>query len=319
MKKQAWFRWGSLVVLIIGFVLIYLTYQTYGNWSFALALRGKKLLAFALVAIAAAFSTISFQTLTQNHFLTPNILGLDALYIVIQTGFFFVQGQTLLTEKTSLWFFLGNLGLMMGFSLVFIQFLLKKAGENLFLLVMIGMIISTFFHNISTFLQVIMNPNEYDVLQGRILPSFGNMKTQHLLIAGVLLVLFSAYIWRQRHILDVFHLGQDQATNLGVDVFATQKGLLLAISGLVGIATALVGPVTFLGFLVANLSYQWAKTFQHQERFLIGSLLGFLLLVSGQFLVEQLFQWHTPLSVVVEFSGGVYFIGKIVKERKQNG
>ena len=42
------------------------------------------------VGIAAAFSTISFQTVTQNHFLTPNILGMDSLYVFVQTVLFFL-------------------------------------------------------------------------------------------------------------------------------------------------------------------------------------------------------------------------------------
>lgn len=82
--------------------LCYLTYNTYGNWSFALALRGKKLLAFIFVGIAAAFSTISFQTVTQNHFLTPNILGMDSLYVSVQTVLFFLLGGAQALGQVSL-------------------------------------------------------------------------------------------------------------------------------------------------------------------------------------------------------------------------
>ena len=85
-------KWLSLLFFLAAVVIVslcYLTYNTYGNWSFALALRGKKLLAFIFVGIAAAFSTISFQTVTQNHFLTPNILGMDSLYVFVQTVLFF--------------------------------------------------------------------------------------------------------------------------------------------------------------------------------------------------------------------------------------
>ncbi|WP_086315180.1 iron compound ABC transporter permease [Enterococcus sp. 7F3_DIV0205] len=307
----------ALLIAVIAVCALYLSYKTYGNWAFALELRGKKLLAFAFVGIAATFSTISFQTMTQNHFLTPNILGLDSLYVFIQTVlFFFLGGQQLLGNETIATFLL-NVLLMVSASTMLSRFLLKKGGNDLFLLLMIGIILGTFFNSISTFLQVVMDPNEYDLLQGKLFASFGNVNSQHLLIAGVLITLLVGFLWIKSHALDVLHLGNEQATSLGINVPRFQFVLLTVISGLIGLSTALVGPVTFLGFIVANMSYQLMGTYRHRELFLGGSLLSILLLVFGQFLVEQVFQLNTTLSIVIEFGGGVYFVGKIISERKQ--
>ncbi|OJG56152.1 iron compound ABC transporter permease [Enterococcus haemoperoxidus] len=305
------------MVAVIVVCALYLSYKTYGNWAFALELRGKKLLAFVFVGIAATFSTISFQTMTQNHFLTPNILGLDSLYVFIQTLlFFFLGGQQLLGNETIATFLL-NVLLMVSASIMLSRFLLKKGGNDLFLLLMIGIILGTFFNSISTFLQVVMDPNEYDLLQGKLFASFGNVNSQHLLIAGILITLLVGFLWLKSHALDVLHLGNEQATSLGINVPRFQFVLLTVISGLIGLSTALVGPVTFLGFIVANMSYQLMGTYRHRELFLGGSLLSILLLVFGQFLVEQVFQLNTTLSIVIEFGGGVYFVGKIISERKQ--
>ncbi|MEI5990196.1 iron compound ABC transporter permease [Enterococcus termitis] len=306
-----------LLIAVIAVCALYLSYKTYGNWAFALELRGKKLLAFVFVGVAATFSTISFQTMTQNHFLTPNILGLDSLYVFIQTLlFFFLGGQQLLGNETIATFLL-NVLLMVSASIMLSRFLLKKGGNDLFLLLMIGIILGTFFNSISTFLQVVMDPNEYDLLQGKLFASFGNVNSQHLLIAGILITLLVGFLWFRSHALDVLHLGNEQATSLGINVPRFQFVLLTVISGLIGLSTALVGPVTFLGFIVANMSYQLMGTYRHRELFLGGSLLSILLLVFGQFLVEQVFQLNTTLSIVIEFGGGVYFVGKIISERKQ--
>lgn len=306
-----------LLIAVIAVCALYLSYKTYGNWAFALELRGKKLLAFVFVGIAATFSTISFQTMTQNHFLTPNILGLDSLYVFIQTLlFFFLGGQQLLGNETIATFLL-NVLLMVSASIMLSRFLLKKGGNDLFLLLMIGIILGTFFNSISTFLQVVMDPNEYDLLQGKLFASFGNVNSQHLLIAGILITFLAGFLWLKSHALDVLHLGNEQATSLGINVPRFQFVLLTVISALIGLSTALVGPVTFLGFIVANMSYQLMGTYKHRELFLGGSLLSILLLVFGQFLVEQVFQLNTTLSIVIEFGGGVYFVGKIISERKQ--
>lgn len=307
-----------LSIAVIAVCLLYLTYKTYGNWAFALELRGRKLLAFVFVGIAATFSTISFQTMTQNHFLTPNILGLDSLYVFIQTLlFFFLGGQQLLGNET-MGTFLLNVLLMVAVSIVLSKFLLKKGNNDLFLLLMIGIILGTFFNSISTFLQVVMDPNEYDLLQGKLFASFGNVNSQYLLIAGSLISVLVGFLWVKSHALDVLHLGSDQATSLGINVPRFQFVLLTVISGLIGLSTALVGPVTFLGFIVANMSYQLMGTYKHRELFIGGSLLSILLLVLGQFLVEQVFQLNTTLSIVIEFGGGLYFVGKIISERKQH-
>ena len=69
--------------------------------------------------------------------------------------------------------------------------------------------------------------------------------------------------------LDVLHLGNHQAQNLGIAVNQFQLVLLCLISSLVGLSTALVGPITFLGFIVANMSYQFMKTYRHRELFVV--------------------------------------------------
>lgn len=313
MKRKTWGAFLLLGVLAVGAILLFLTYRTYGNWDFALKLRGKKLAALALVGILTSFATISFQTVTENHFLTPNILGLDSLYVLIQTVSFFVFGGAQMLSQQSLAQFLGNIFLVTLLSTLLAKALLKN--RNLFLLLMVGMILGTFFSSISTFLQVIMDPNEYDLLQGKLFASFGNVDSQFLGIAAVLGLVLISLLWYWAPKLDVLHLGRDQAINLGIQVDCFQLVLLIIVSMLVAISTALVGPVTFLGFIVANVSYQLFATYEHRILFSGGALLALVALVGGQFLVEQVFSLNTTLSVVIEFVGGIYFVAKIIQER----
>lgn len=317
LKTSLAFKLLVLVIAVIFFTWLFLTYQTYGNWEFALKLRGKKWLAFVLVGIATSFATITFQTITHNHFLTPSILGFDSLYILIQTVLFFFMGHQLgglLSNKLAL--FSVNVLLMVALSTGLFFFLLEKGRQNLYLLLMVGMILGTFFSSFSTFLQVLLDPNEYDKLQGKLFASFGNVDVSLLKITSILIVLVVLFLLRKAPELDVLHLGKEKALNLGVDVSRLQLQLLMAVSLLIALSTALVGPVTFLGFIVANLTYQYMGTFRHTSLFFAGSLLGILLLVVGQFFVEQVFHWNTTMSVVIEFIGGVYFVGKILHERK---
>ena len=306
---------AGLTVLALLLCGLYLTYNTYGNFQFAWMLRGKKVAAFLLVALATGIATVSFQTLTQNQFLTPNILGLDSLYVLIQTLlFFFVGGVNMLSqEQTST--FLISIFLMALLSLLLANVLLKQQQNNLFILLMLGMILGTLFSSTSNFLQVIMDPNEYDLLQGRLFASFSNINTTHLGLAAGIILLGSLVLLAANRYLDVLHLGDDQATNLGIPLKKFQILILFLVSLLTGTATALVGPITFLGFIVANISYQLMPTYRHSYLFPTAVLLGIIFLVGSQFLVEQVFQLKTTVSVVTQFVGGLYFIGKIIYER----
>lgn len=308
---------AGLAVLALLLCGLYLTYNTYGNFQFAWMLRGKKVAAFLLVALATGIATVSFQTLTQNQFLTPNILGLDSLYVLIQTLLFFLVGgvNMLSQEQTST--FLISIFLMALLSLLLANVLLKQQQNNLFILLMLGMILGTLFSSTSNFLQVIMDPNEYDLLQGRLFASFSNINTTHLGLAAGIILLGSLVLLAANRYLDVLHLGDDQATNLGIPLKKFQILILFLVSLLTGTATALVGPITFLGFIVANISYQLMPTYRHSYLFPTAVLLGIIFLVGSQFLVEQVFQLKTTVSVVTQFVGGLYFIGKIIYERRR--
>lgn len=307
----------GLTILALILCGLYLTYNTYGNFQFAWMLRGKKVAAFLLVALATGMATVSFQTLTQNHFLTPNILGLDSLYVLIQTLlFFFLGGVNMLSQEQTSTFLISILFMAL-LSLLLANVLLKRQQNNLFILLMLGMIFGTLFSSTSNFLQIMMDPNEYDLLQGRLFASFGNINTTHLSLAAGIILLGSSILMAVNRYLDVLHLGGDQATNLGISLNKFQILVLFLVSLLTGTATALVGPITFLGFIVANISYQLMPTFRHSYLFPTAILLGIIFLVGSQFLVEQVFQLKTTVSVVTQFIGGLYFIWKIIYERRR--
>ncbi len=220
----------GMLVLVLFVTGVYLTIHTYGNWHFAWALRSKKIFAFILVSLAVSSATISFQTITHNQFLTPSVLGLESLYVLVQTVLFFFIGGVTMLQQTGTGFFLLNVGLMVGLSLLLFFFLLKKMKANLFLLLMSGMILGTLFGSVSTFLQVIMDPNEYDLLQGRLFASFGNIQSQYLLPASLIIIGCWYLLFRYRHVLDVFHLGNEQAVNLGIDTNRFEFLILCCVS-----------------------------------------------------------------------------------------
>ncbi|MFA8438513.1 iron chelate uptake ABC transporter family permease subunit [Pueribacillus sp. YX66] len=304
---------GVLSVLLI---LAFLFYDVGTNWQYILSKRTAKVLAIVLTGGAIAFSTVIFQTITNNRILTPNIMGFDSLYLLIQTVIVFLLGSTTLTMMNNNVHFLMTVGIMVVFALLLYKILFKRNDQNIYFLLLIGIIFGTFFESFSSFMQVLIDPNEFQIVQDRMFASFNNIKTDLLLVASILIVLVTLYFVPFMKYLDVLALGREHAVNLGVDYDYVVKRLLIVVAILISIATALVGPITFLGLLVVNVTYEFLKTYRHSFLIISSIFIAIIALVGGQLVVERIFTFSTTLSVILNFVGGVYFIYLLLKENK---
>ncbi|GAB6926082.1 petrobactin ABC transporter permease YclO [Paenibacillus sp. JCM 10914] len=307
---------GLLAAAAIILVAVFLFIDLGGSWDYAFPRRIKKVLAIILTGGAIALSTTVFQTVTNNRILTPSVMGLDSLYILIQTTVIFVFGSFTLYQLGSNLNFLINVGAMILFAGVLYKILFKREGNNIYFLLLIGMIFGTLFSSMSSFMEVLIDPNEFQYVADKMFASFNNVKTELLVTSIVLIALSLLYFARYAKYLNVLALGREQAINLGVNYDHVVKRLLIVVAVLISVATALVGPITFLGLLVVNVAYEFMKTFRHSYLITASILISIIALVGGQLVVERVFTFSTTLSVIINFIGGVYFIYLLLKESK---
>jgi len=305
-----------LAGISVALILLFLFFDIRGNVEYILTRRSIKIAAIVLTGASIAFSTVVFQTITQNRILTPSILGLDSLYMLINTFIIFVFGSITLTTMDRNIQFIMIVGIMVLFSGVLYKILFKREDQNIYLLLLVGIVLGTFFGSFTSFMEVLIDPNEFQTVQDKMFASFNNINTDVLLLATILIILVSLYFMRFLKYLDVLALGRDNAINLGVDYDKVVKSLLVVVAILISISTALVGPITFLGLLVANLSYEFLKTYKHTYLILGAIFISIIALVGGQFIVEKVFTFSTTLSVIINFVGGLYFIYLLLKENK---
>lgn len=309
--------YALLFIALLGLCLHFIPLDGSGLTELALKRRGQKVLAYFLVAIGLSFSTISFQTLVGNRLLTPGIMGIESLYVLMQSLYLWFYwrfvSQTYLNPLQE--FIVVMLIQALFFGLL--QPAIKKLLNQGFLMILlICMALGTLFRSLSTFIQVLMEPSEYEHLQSSLFPSFQRINTEVMGLVAILLAVLTIYLWRRARVLDVLHLGRDTARVLGVDVAKEEKRLLWVIVLMTSAVTAMVGPLVYLGFLVANLTYQVSKTYRHRQLFLLASVLAFLIFIYGQLLVEEVFQFSVTISMVVELLGGLFFFYLIYKERR---
>lgn len=299
------------ITLIVGFIVFGLNIN---NWRYFLSVRVPKVVAIVITGGGIALSSMIFQTITNNRILTPSVLGLDSLYVLIQTFVIFVFGSSsIVVLNKNLNFFITVI-LMIVFSSLLYKGLFKRQRKDIMILLLVGLILGTLFQSLSSFMQMMIDPNEFLHIQDRMFASFNNINTNILLISSLAILIIIIYTFRRSSILDVLSLGRENAINLGIDYDSTVFGLLLIVSILVSISTALVGPITFLGLLVVNLAREYLKSYEHKYLILSSTLLSIIALIGGQLLVERIFNFGTPISVIINFLGGVYFIYLLIKE-----
>ncbi|MFL6560178.1 MAG: iron chelate uptake ABC transporter family permease subunit [Bacillus sp. (in: firmicutes)] len=309
-------KMAGLVLIAAACCAIYLFHDLNGSFDYALPKRVTKVIAMVLTGFTIAYATVVFQTITHNRILTPSIMGLDSLYLLLQTVIIFFLGSSHMIVVNKQVNFLLSVAVMIVFALFLYRFLLKKGGRPIYFLLLVGIIVGTFFSSISTFLQVLIDPNEFQIVQDRMFASFNNINSDLVWMAIVIVGLVLIYAWRFIKYLDVLSLGREMALNLGVPYDSILKQMLVIVAIFISISTALVGPITFFGLIVANLSYQFFNTYKHKTLLSGAVVMSIIALVGGQWVVERVFTFSTTLSVIINFIGGVYFIYLLLKERK---
>jgi iron complex transport system permease protein len=294
-------------------IVLFMTLGAKGSWSFVLSFRGKKLLGLLLVAYSVAISTVLFQTATNNRILTPSIMGFDALYVLIKTGVVFFFGIGALVSIDTQVQFLFEVAIMVVFALLLFRWLFLGEERSLHLLVLVGIVFGILFRSISNLMQRMLDPGAFNVLQDTMYASFSTTDPTLLGISCIIVAVVSVIGFRIMHTYDVLTLGRAQAINLGVDYKRTVVTILVLIAILVSVSTALVGPITFFGLLVATLAHSLVGNSKHRYVLPAAALLAIICLVGGQTVLERVFEFDTALSIIIEFLGGIVFIFLVLR------
>ncbi|MHA2788401.1 iron chelate uptake ABC transporter family permease subunit [Corynebacterium sp. S7] len=317
--RKYWFILIGLVVAAALFTFGLLAWDnpmeigTRGFWLIAQR-RADSVIAMAIVAICQAFATVAFQTVTNNRIITPSIMGFESLYLVIHTATVFFFGASGLLNARNMEMFIFQVVLMVGFSLILYTWLLTGKNSNLHAMLLIGIVIGSGLGSVSTFMQRMLTPSEFDVLSARMFGSVNNADSAYYPVAVPLVIIAVVGLYLNSRKLNVVSLGQDAAVNLGVNYRFNTVYTLILVSVLMAVSTALVGPMTFLGFLVATLAYQFADTYDHRFIFPMAALIGFVVLAGAYFIMNHIFYAQGVVTIIIELVGGLVFLYVVLRK-----
>ena len=306
------------IIIVAAFLFIGVKFHNHKLLRYAMKLRIPKVIAMIITAFAIGAATIIFQSVINNTIVTPCLLGMNALYTLIHTSVVFVLGSGSILFTNDNLSFLVDLVLMGIIATVVYSWLFKMTGHNVLYVLLVGTVLTSFFSSIQSTLTRVMDPNEYDTLLTSLVASFSNINSG-IIIFSVIILAFRFLIFRKEFaLLDVITLGKEQAINLGVDYDRCIRRLLLAVTLCIAVATAMVGPISFLGLIIANISRQLLKTYRHTQLIAGAALMGVIALIGGQFIVERVFVYSIPISVFITVAGGIYFLYLILKGSRHN-
>ena len=301
-----------LSVLVIGVCATYLLINAHPEnpklFQYILSLRIPTLVVMLIASFAIGSASLIFQSIINNRIVTPCLLGMNAMYTLVHTAVIFVAGSgSILATSPNLSFAIDLIVMSVVATFIY-SFMFEKTGNNVLYVLLIGTVLSSFFGSIQSTMIRVMDPNEYDALLTTLVADFNNVNVEVICFSLILLMALTIFLWKDLMLLDVITLGKEQAINLGVDYERTVRRLLLGVVLCIAVATAMVGPISFLGLIIANLARQLLKTHKHSQLILGSALMGMLAIIAGQLVSQHIFSYAVPISTFITIGGGVYFL-----------
>jgi len=263
------------------------------------------LLAGAALGLAGAL----MQTLTRNPLADPGILGVNA-----GASFAIVRGAALFglsspTEQLVM-AFCGALA-----ASLLVAFTGSQGGGQLspVRLTLAGVALGAVLEGLSSGI-ALLNPDVWDQLRFWQAGSLDirTLQTLHIVTIPVLIAAIVALFLSRA--LNSLSLGSDTATALGSRVARTQLIGLLTITVLCGSATAVVGPIAFIGLMMPHMA-RWLVGADHRWSLPVTLLATPVLLLFADIIGRVLVPGELRVSVVSAFIGAPVLIFLVRRKR----
>jgi iron complex transport system permease protein len=278
------------------------------GWRMFAITRIPRTVALVLAGAAMAMSGLVMQLLTQNRFVEPSTTGttewagLGLLFVM-----YFIPAANILERM------LGAVVFSFIGTMVFFLFLRRVSLRSSLIVPIIGIMLGAVVSSVSTFFAL-----QTDMLQSLGVWFAGSftsvMQGQYEVLWIVLLVVIAVFFFADR--LTVAGLGEEIATNVGLNY----NRMVLIGTGLIavatGIVTVVVGSLPFLGLIVPNI----VSMFRGDD--LRSNLPWVVLLGVGIVTVCDLIgrtiiaPFEIPVSVILGIVGAVVFVTLIVRQRR---
>ncbi|WP_312101242.1 ABC transporter permease [Acinetobacter venetianus] len=275
------------------------------EWQLFWTSRLPRLMAIIVAGAGLSVCGLIMQSLSRNRFVSPTTAGLyDCARLGVLVSIILLPSASIFI-KTGFAIVVTLIGAM-----VFMSILATLKHRDTVFVPLVGMIFGSIISAFTTFIAL-----QLDLLQNLAGWLQGDFSTilngQYELIYLSVPILILIYIFANRFVLA--GLGQDFATNLGLNYKQTLFIGLLLVSVITGVVIVTVGAIPFLGLIVPNLVSLYLgdnirRTLSHTA--LLGALLVLICDVFGRVVI---FPYEVSVSLIMGVVGSVIFLWLLLR------
>ena len=278
------------------------------GWRMFAITRIPRTVALVLAGAAMAMSGLVMQLLTQNRFVEPTTTGTTewaGLGLLAVT--YFIPAATIMDRM------LGAVVFAFIGTMVFFLFLRRVSLRSSLIVPIIGIMLGAVVSSISTFFAL-----QTDMLQSLGVWFAGSftdiLRGQYEVLWVVVIVVVAIFFFADR--LTVAGMGEEVATNVGLNY----NRMVLIGTGLIaiatGVVTVVVGSLPFLGLIVPNIVSMFRGDDLRSNLPWVG-LLGIGIVTVCDLIGRTIISpFEIPVSVILGIIGAVVFVTLIVRQRR---
>lgn len=192
------------------------------------------------------------------------------------------------------------------------------AGRNLSTntLILSGVVVHAFFGAILTY-ALSLSDEELPRIQFWLMGSFILRDWNHVWVLTPVLIITILISWRLSRELNLFSIGERNASNLGVDVVRTRFLLLCTASLLTAVSTSVAGMIGFVGLVVPHILRMIIGA-DHRRMLPLSALLGACFLIASDTIARTILSpRELPIGVITAFLGAPFFAFLLRKQRQR--
>lgn len=263
------------------------------------------------------------QTLFRNPMAGPSVLGISSgaglgvALLVMGTGLLSKQTLDRLNLDNNLRFSMLIAAIIGAFIVLFIILLLSAKIKNSLSILIIGLMLGALTTAIVGILSYFTKAEQLQQYMFWGFGSLGHLSTKQLWTYAILIFTGLIAIVPFLKPLNSLLLGENYAQNMGVNIKAI-KNYILIISGLIiGVTTAFVGPIAFIGLAVPHIARLVFNTSNHKTLVPAVILIGAIILLICDSIAQLPFSEQVvPINAITSLFGAPLVIWLIIYKKK---
>lgn len=318
LNKNRWFDRHSFFILltcviILGIVSLFTgVYDIQGQadgWQMFFITRVPRTAALMLTGAAMSMAGLVTQLITQNKMVEPTTTGtIEWAGLGLVFTYILIPAPSLVMRMTGAVVF-SFIGIT-----VFFLFLRKVKLRSSLIVPIIGMMLGAVISAVSTFIGLLFQMTQS--IETWFIGSFAPVQIGRYEYLW-LIIIINLMIYKYADYLTLAGLGEDIATNLGVNynkIIILGTGL---ISLAVGIVAAVIGNLPFLGLIVPNIISMY-KGDDLKRNLPLVCLLGMAVITICDIISRTIIMpFEVPVSLILGTLGSVVFIMILLRQRKK--